>query len=68
MKIGDMVLIKGNFQVRNASKVHWPECYGQFGMVIDHANRLHVPAVKVMVLGDVVEFDIDELEVISEEG
>ena len=62
MKVGDVVRIKGNVQVQMASKMPWPECYGQIGMIIKMAKRLYIPAAKVMLLGEVAEFDIDELE------
>jgi hypothetical protein len=36
-------------------------------VIVAEAMRLHIPAAKVMVLGQVAEFDLDELEVISED-
>ena len=66
MKVGDVVRIKGNVQVQNAPKVHWPECYGQIGVIIKMAKRLYIPAAKVMVLGELAEFDLDELEKVNE--
>ena len=62
MQVGDIVRITGNFQVRNAPEVVWPEVYGQIGVIVALAKRLYVPAAKVMVLGEVAEFDLDELE------
>jgi hypothetical protein len=62
MKVGDIVRIKGNFQVQNAPEVVWPEVYGEIGVIVALAKRLYIPAAKVMVLGEVAEFDIDELE------
>ena len=62
MKAGDIVRIKGNFQVQNAPEVVWPEVYGEIGVIVALAKRLYIPAAKVMVLGEVAEFDIDELE------
>ena len=62
LAVGDIVRITGNFQVRNAPEVAWPEVYGQIGVVIALAKRLYIPAAKVMVLGQVAEFDEDELE------
>jgi hypothetical protein len=59
---GDIVRIKGNYQVQHAKEEVWPEVYGQVGVIVDLAKRLYVPAAKVMVLGEVAEFDIDELE------
>ena len=68
MQIGDIVRIKGNFQVQNAPEVTWPECYGQVGVIVALAKRLYIPAAKVMVLGEVAEFDIDELELVNAEA
>lgn len=62
LAVGDIVRITGNFQVRNAPEVAWPEVYGQIGVVIALAKRLYIPAAKVMVLGEIAEFDEDELE------
>ncbi len=67
MNIGDMVRVKGNFQVRNAPEVIWPECYGQVGVIVEllHAAST-LPLANVMVLGNVDQFYIDELEIINE--
>ena len=66
MKVGDIVRIKGNFQVQHAKEEVWPEVYGEIGVIVALAKRLYIPAAKVMVLGEVAEFDIDELELVSE--
>jgi len=66
MVVGDMVRIKGNFQVQNAKEETWPEVYGQIGMIVGLAKRLYIPAAKVMVLGEVAEFDLDEMEIVNE--
>ena len=58
MNVGDAVRI-------NATHVVWDEAQGQIGVVIALAKRLYIPAAKVMVLGEVAEWDQDELEVIS---
>jgi hypothetical protein len=62
VQVGDIVRVKGNFQVQNTPEVVWPEIYGEIGVIVALAKRLYIPAAKVMVLGDVAEFDIDELE------
>lgn len=64
MQAGDLVRIKGMGSLRFEST--WPEANGQIGVIVSEAKRLYIPAAKVMVLGEVVEFDHDELEVISE--
>jgi len=65
--VGDIVRIKGNFQVQNAPEVEWPECYGQVGVIVDllHAAST-LPLANVMVLGEVDQFYIDELEKVNE--
>ncbi len=67
MKVGDMVLVKGNFQVQSAPEVTWPECYGQVGMIVEllHATST-LPLANIMVLGNMDQFYLDELEVINE--
>jgi hypothetical protein len=67
MNVGDMILIKGNFQVQNAPEVIWPECYGQVGVIVEllHAAST-LPLANVMVLGEMGQFYLDELEVINE--
>tara|TARA_R100001591_G_scaffold100258_1_gene106667 strand:+ start:312 stop:506 length:195 start_codon:yes stop_codon:yes gene_type:complete len=63
MEIGSIVRITDRYDAREI----WPEAVGQVGVVIAMAQRLFVPAAKVMVLGAVAEFDLDELEVIDAE-
>ena len=67
MQVGDIIRIKGNFQVRSAPEVTWPECYGQVGVIVEllHAAST-LPLANVMVLGEVDQFYIDELEMINE--
>jgi len=64
MKVGDIVRIKGNFQLQHGAALGevWPEVYGQIGVIVAMAKRLYIPAAKVMVLGEVAEFDLDEIE------
>lgn len=64
VKVSDIVRIKGNGVPVDDFDV-WPESHGQIGMVVAMAKRLHVPAAKVMVLGEIAEFDIDELEIVE---
>ena len=66
MQVGDMVLVKGNFQVRSAPEVMWPECYGQVGVIVDllHAKST-LPLANIMVLGSIDQFYLDELEVVN---
>ena len=66
MKVGDMVLIKGNFQVQSAPEVTWSKCYGQIGVIIELFHTAStLPLAGVMVLGKVDQFYLDELEVIN---
>ena len=54
-------------RIRNDPSVHcaWPESEGQIGVIVGLAMRLYVPAAKVMVLGEISEWDLDELELIG---
>tara|TARA_Y100000310_G_C20482342_1_gene715287 strand:+ start:482 stop:676 length:195 start_codon:yes stop_codon:yes gene_type:complete len=58
MTVGDMVRIKATV---DCAKL-WPEVVDQIGVIVAMAKRLYIPAAKVMVLGEVAEFDLDELE------
>jgi hypothetical protein len=60
MKIGDMVRIhQDHLPVKNT----WcMRAEGSIGVIVAFAKRLYIPAAKVMVLGEVAEFDLDELE------
>ena len=66
MKVCDIVLVKGNFQVRNAPEVTWPKYYGQVGVIVEllHAAST-LPLANVMVLGNMEQFYIDELEIVN---
>ena len=65
MKVGDVVRIREKLCFGVCNK---PEAVGQIGVVIAEAKRLHQLAAVVMVLGEVVQFDRDELEVIDNEN
>ena len=67
MKAGDIVRVKGNFQVQNAPEEAWPECYGQIGVAIEllHAAST-LPIANIMVLDNISQFYLDELELINE--
>ena len=68
MEVGDMVRIKtggGCFEEGEDTTCCWPESKGQIGVVIALAKRLYIPAAKVMVLGEVAEFDLEELEKVN---
>ena len=65
MKVGDIVRIKtgsGYCEEGESTTCYWPESKGQIGVIIKMAKRLYIPAAKVMLLGEVAEFDINELE------
>lgn len=66
MKIGDIVRVKGSWQVRNAPEEAWPECYGQVGVIVEllHATST-LPLANIMVLGNMDQFYLDELEVVN---
>ena len=57
MKIGDLVIIAKH---RDET---WGE--GEVALVLELTKRLYIPAASILVLGEVAEFDLDELEVID---
>ena len=65
MNPGDLVRVihedDQRFADRTTSYV-WHEFMGQFGMIVSMAKRLHIPAARVLVKGEIAEFDLDELE------
>ena len=48
MKVGDLVTTDDTSR-------------GPIGVVLETTKRLHIPAVKVLIEGEVMEFDIEEL-------
>ena len=58
MKVGDLVVIRGG---RDET---WGD--SEVALVLEFTKRLYTPAAKVMILGEAVEFDLSELEVIDE--
>jgi len=60
LKVGDLVKIKQKYIL------DWEEAEGRLGVVIAETMRLFIPAASVLVLGEVTEFDIDEIEVVNE--
>jgi len=68
VKVGDIVRIMQGaaFGPDSHRSIPWPEAEFELGVVVAKAKRLHIPAAKVLVLGQVAEFDQDELEVVNE--
>ena len=64
MQVGDIVRIMQGaaFGPDSHRSIAWPEAEFELGVVVAEAKRLHIPAAKVLVLGQIVEFDLDELE------
>ncbi len=63
MRVGDLVRVRGHGPVTQAGDV-WHEFMGKVGIIIAEANRLHIPAAKVILDCDIIEFDLDELELL----
>ena len=61
MNIGDIVRILPTDPLMTHAAVF----DNQIGVVVALAKRLYVPAAKVLVMGEVAEWDQDELEVLS---
>jgi hypothetical protein len=71
VKVGDVIRVKtgsGYFEDGEDTTCQWPESKGQVGVIVAKAKRLYIPAAKVLVLGEIAEFDLDELEPVSESG
>ena len=60
MKVGDIV------QIKQSRPEDWPEAQDHTGVIIGFGKRLYIPAARVFILGEVCDFDLDELELISE--
>ena len=58
MKVGDIV------RINEEEPVVWTEAQGQVGMIVSlgHENSHK----KVLVLGEIAEYDLDELEVVND--
>ena len=52
-------------RIRHDSSRAWPEVVHQVGMIVKMAKRLYIPAAKVMVMGEIAEFDLEELELVE---
>tara|TARA_Y100000592_G_scaffold46738_1_gene74148 strand:- start:1603 stop:1818 length:216 start_codon:yes stop_codon:yes gene_type:complete len=63
-----------DFSVGDAVKIFqdypddWIEAENQVGLIIGFGKRLHIPAAKVLVLGEVAEFDLTELQLVHASG
>ena len=66
VKVGDIVRIKGQGGTPTGLGGVWPESHGQIGVIVSFGKRLYIPEAKVMVLGEIAEFDLDELEAVNE--
>ena len=61
MQVGDIVRILP----ADPLMTHAAVFDDQIGVVVGLAMRLYVPAAKILVMGEVAEWDQDELEVID---
>ena len=61
MQVGDMVRILPTDPLMR----HVAVFDNQIGVVVALAKRLYVPAAKILVMGEVAEWDQDELEVLN---
>ena len=60
MKVGDIV------RINEEEPVIWEEAQGQLGMIVSFGKRLYIPEAKVMILGEIAQYDLDELEVVND--
>lgn len=77
MKVGDMIRVKdgsGCYEDGEDTTCYWPEAKGQVGVVVEMTLTLRAVdsetvkrgRARVMMMGELVEFDARGLEVISE--
>jgi hypothetical protein len=60
LKVGDIIKINQQYPD------DWIEAQGSVGMIVGFGKRLYIPAAKVMVMGEIAEFDLDEVEKVNE--
>jgi hypothetical protein len=60
VKVGDIV------RINEEEPVVWEEAQGQVGMIVSFGKRLYIPEAKVMILGEIAQYDLDELEVVND--
>lgn len=60
MNVGDIVRIRQDYPS------DWGDAEGKIGIVTGLGKRLHIPAARVLVLGEEAEFDFTELEIVNE--
>jgi hypothetical protein len=63
INIGDLVRVKTYDGRYKGGEQIWHEFMGKVGVIIAEAMRLHIPAFKIMIDGELIEFDHDEVEV-----
>ena len=69
MSPGDLVRVAHSDDQRFADRAEsyvWHEFMGKFGMIVSMAKRLYIPAAKVLVKGEIAEFDLGELDKLNE--
>ena len=59
--VGDIVRIKAPLHY-GKTRPYADFGVGAVGVIVAMAKRLYIPAAKVMVLGEIAEFDLEELE------
>tara|TARA_Y100001970_G_C14246651_1_gene868756 strand:+ start:1657 stop:1845 length:189 start_codon:yes stop_codon:yes gene_type:complete len=62
MKIGDIVRVKTREGAHHHHDTRW---WGLVGVIIAEAKRIHVPSFKVLLGGEIIEFDYDEIELVT---
>ena len=52
-------------KIRNNEQFDYHRFKDKIGMIVSFGKRLYVPAARVLIIGDLVDFDLNELEVID---
>ncbi len=66
-------MIEENIEPGDLVRVHDDGCSnsgtlhaaGETGLVIKMAKRLYIPAAKIMISGEILEYDLDELKLVE---
>jgi len=56
IRIGDIV------RIRHVACSMWPDAAGQIGIIIAESPRGFIPAWRVLILGEIAQFDVEEME------
>ena len=65
INIGDLVRVKTYDGRYKGGEQIWHQFMGKTGVIVSEAMRLHIPAFKIILDGELLEFDCDEVELVN---